>query len=56
MPFIELDSIPGLIWIPEEIKNKKHNCKDCFSCQMCSNERCDLCLKKSQCKNEKSKI
>ncbi|HPO50667.1 MAG TPA: hypothetical protein PLO89_10110 [Spirochaetota bacterium] len=46
MPFVESKSVPGLIYEPEENKIKKHNCKDCFSCQMCSDARCELCLRK----------
>ena len=54
MPFIESKGIPGLIYVPDEMKGKKHNCKDCFSCQMCSDARCDLCLKKNSCKSKKN--
>jgi hypothetical protein len=40
--------IPGLkgrVYVPEEQERtpKKHACRDCFSCQMCSDDRCRLC-------------
>jgi hypothetical protein len=47
MPFIKIEGFTGNIYVPE-INNgkKKHHCKDCFSCQFCSDERCELCLGK----------
>ena len=51
MSFEKAKGIPGIVYVPEcSDCTKKNNCKDCFSCQFCSDERCDLCLKK---KNEK---
>ena len=40
--------MPGKLYLPEVQKNseKKHPCSDCYSCQHCSDERCDLCLKR----------
>lgn len=40
--------IPGLkgrVYVPEEQEStpKKHACRDCFSCQLCSDDRCRLC-------------
>jgi hypothetical protein len=45
MPFIQLPGVTGKIYVPEEkpAGEKKHNCKDCHCCQMCSDERCNLC-------------
>ena len=51
MAFKELPGGKGKIWIPEELKEKKHNCTDCFACQFCSDSRCELCLKKKNKKN-----
>lgn len=41
-------TIPGLtgrVYIPEEEPDapKKHGCRECFCCQMCSDDRCRLC-------------
>jgi len=54
MPFAESKDIPGLIYVPEEISDKKHACEDCYCCQQCSDERCELCMKKSPCGKKKS--
>lgn len=37
---------------------KKHECADCFFCQMCSESRCNVCrglTKDAKCKNSKFK-
>jgi len=53
MPFIEIHGFNGKIFIPEKtVKIRKHNCMDCYECQMCSDERCEACLK-SHCKMQK---
>lgn len=45
MGYKKIKGFKALIYVPDHInKNKKHNCKDCFSCQWCSDTRCDLCL------------
>lgn len=48
MPFITLPDIRGKIYVPEKdaLPLKKHSCSNCFSCQMCSDDRCGLCLSK----------
>ncbi len=45
MPFVRIPGVLGKIYVPEEQPGheKKHNCKDCFSCQHCSDDRCSLC-------------
>jgi len=45
MPFKEIPGLPGKIYIPEQDPDapKKHDCPDCFSCQMCSDDRCRIC-------------
>jgi hypothetical protein len=46
MPYIKIPGFKGKLYIPEENKcRKKHDCKDCYSCQMCSDSKCSLCLK-----------
>mgnify|MGYP001820977862 CR=1 len=46
MPFITLPDINGKIYVPEQdvLSFKKHSCGSCFSCQMCSDDRCGICL------------
>ncbi|MGA2914927.1 MAG: hypothetical protein ABSE89_02780 [Sedimentisphaerales bacterium] len=56
MALKRIRGLPGLIYVPDGRGPKKHNCKDCFFCQMCSDERCSLCLKtksKKRCKKHK---
>lgn len=51
MAFIEIPGIRGKIYVPDEKPGhtKKHDCKDCYSCQMCSDNKCQLCLQKDSC-------
>jgi hypothetical protein len=52
MAFIRLKGVEGLVYVPEDDGVlKKHPCVDCYSCQWCSDNRCDLCLKAKLCKN-----
>lgn len=45
MAYIKISGFKGKIYIPDENKdNKKHNCPDCYYCQVCSDDRCCLCL------------
>jgi len=45
MSFRKLPDNRGLIYVPECGNcKKKHPCKDCFSCQWCSDDRCNRCL------------
>lgn len=50
MAFIRMPGIRGLVYVPEENGGpKKHDCKDCYSCQVCSDTRCNLCIKSKTC-------
>jgi hypothetical protein len=50
MPFISVPGIPGQMYVPEEQeREKKHPCPDCSFCQWCSDERCELCLRRKCC-------
>lgn len=50
MGFIRVQGIQGLVYTPEETHGlKKHDCPDCYACQMCSDIRCELCLKAQTC-------
>jgi hypothetical protein len=48
MKFERISGFEGKIFIPEDDSKckKKHSCKDCMSCQFCSDTRCELCLKR----------
>jgi hypothetical protein len=53
MAFIKIEGFAGNIYIPETNQGrKKHPCRDCYSCGFCSDERCELCLKKSSRKGK----
>jgi len=56
MPYIKIPGFKGRLYIPEENKSpKKHDCIDCYSCQMCSDSKCNLCLKNKAKSKKKSK-
>ena len=46
MAFITLPGITGKVYVPEENpkRSRKHPCKACYSCQLCSDDRCKVCL------------
>ncbi len=45
MPFVDLPDGTGKVYVPEKKQGcrQKHSCPDCFSCQMCSDDRCRRC-------------
>ena len=45
MPFVRLPGLEGKVYVPQTNSDglKKHPCKDCHSCQMCSDDRCAVC-------------
>jgi hypothetical protein len=45
MKFIKVPGLEGKVYVPltDLRAHKKHPCKDCFSCQMCTDDRCKLC-------------
>jgi len=45
MAFKTIKGLNGKVYVPEETPEccKKHQCKDCFSCQFCSDDRCSMC-------------
>jgi len=47
MAWIRLPGIEGLVYQPESDPSapRKHDCTDCFVCQMCSDSRCVECRK-----------
>ena len=46
MAFIRIRGIVGKIYVPDDCGAKKHNCKECFVCQWCGDDRCRSCRKK----------
>ena len=49
MPWIKMRGVDGLVYEPEPqpAGQRKHNCRDCFYCQMCSDARCAVCLNRN---------
>jgi hypothetical protein len=50
MTWVKIRGLDGLVWQPDPqpANERKHNCRDCFSCQMCSDTRCAQCLNRKQ--------
>ena len=46
MAFVRHPGVRGKIFIPDRTSKslRKHDCKDCFFCQCCSDDRCEACL------------
>ena len=44
MPFVKVTGLRGKVYVPEASPKKKNPCKDCFSCQWCCDNRCEVCL------------
>lgn len=46
MPFVKVPGLKGRLYVPETNDKtlKKHPCKDCHACQVCSDDRCSVCL------------
>jgi hypothetical protein len=51
MSFVSVPGLKGKVYVPDESRegSKKYPCKDCFSCQQCSDDRCRVCLSLGQC-------
>jgi len=45
MPFVNIPGFEGKIYEPKKRPGRlrKHDCPDCYSCQMCGEERCQVC-------------
>lgn len=56
MSFTEVPGLKGKVYVPEieSGQMRKHRCRDCFSCQLCSDDRCALCLEAKPCRHLKS--
>ncbi|MDD5134272.1 MAG: hypothetical protein PHP01_02520 [Phycisphaerae bacterium] len=57
MALKRIPHLPGRVYVPDANGHKKHDCKDCFFCQMCSDERCNSCLKgkSKKCRKKRAK-
>ncbi|MGD2150534.1 MAG: hypothetical protein PVJ20_03635 [Desulfobacterales bacterium] len=46
MKFVSVPGLKGKVYVPEKqpVSLKKHPCKDCYFCQLCSDDRCAVCL------------
>ena len=43
MPFEKKAGLTGKVYVPPLAAGRKHHCPDCFSCQICSDDRCTVC-------------
>ncbi len=45
MPFVKIPGMMGKLYVPKKlvIQKKKHPCRDCFACEFCSDDRCNVC-------------
>lgn len=45
MRFERIPGFEGKIYVPKAQPGsiKKHDCPDCYACQMCGDDRCELC-------------
>ena len=56
MPYITIPGLKGKVYVPGGRGGKKrHKCPDCDWCQMCSETRCRLCMKRKACGRGKVK-
>jgi hypothetical protein len=55
MAFITVRGLKGKVYVPDPPKEgaRKHSCKDCYACQLCSDDRCSVCLSPESCRCEK---
>ena len=56
MAFVTVPGLEGKVYVPEKNsgEKRKHHCEDCYFCQQCSDDRCNLCLDKPPCSKKKS--
>jgi hypothetical protein len=50
MAWTRSSGLPGKIFIPDEENRapQKHHCQNCYSCQWCEENRCNVC----RCEND----
>jgi len=55
MGFVRMPGIEGKVYVPETAppqQTRKHDCGDCYTCQMCGDERCSVCRGGRPCSRE----
>ncbi len=58
MPFVSIPGGFGKIYVPDN-KHRlscKNPCPDCFSCQFCSDDRCNVCKNAQQKSDDRSRL
>lgn len=45
MPFETVRGLNGKVYVPDAAaeETRKHPCRDCYACQLCSDDRCRVC-------------
>ncbi len=45
MGFVKVKGLKGTVYVPDQQADccKKYPCRDCFSCERCSDDRCRVC-------------
>ncbi|RJP78771.1 MAG: hypothetical protein C4522_12020 [Desulfobacteraceae bacterium] len=56
MAFVKIPGLNGKVYVPDETEGeiRKHQCRECFSCQWCSDDRCCVCMGRKRCTNKKN--
>jgi hypothetical protein len=56
MPFVSHPGLPGKVFVPvfNPERSRKHPCRDCFSCQLCGEDRCQVCRGEAEKDDESS--
>jgi hypothetical protein len=55
MGFVRMPGIEGKVYVPEKMSSqqtRKHDCLDCYACQMCGDDRCGICRGDKSCLHE----
>jgi hypothetical protein len=49
MGWVRFPELKGKVFVPQASPDgeKKHACRECFACQMCSDDRCNACCKQT---------
>ena len=56
MAWVKVKGMNAVLYVPErQEEGRKHSCPDCDFCQVCSDLRCSLCLKKAGCAQAEKK-
>ena len=49
MAFVTVPGLKGKVFVPQGRtgEGKKHPCRDCYACQSCGDDRCQVCRRQS---------